>query len=234
MAQSLVVTGILGRLRMREREIDREIGPMMRELDELRAAIRRIQGITVPVASPEHEASAPHRGRGVGRDRAARAPRGRNGTQILAAIADRPKTASEVSRETGIPVATASSTLSTLVRTGRAVKAARGYSAAKPRSSESDAAQAPSGQASNERAPHGANVRAILDVVRERPGVSVAEIVSVTRIVSETVAPTVSRLKREGVLVDEAGGVKLAAREPVTLTSSRLEAFQGTDPRLRQ
>jgi hypothetical protein len=71
---------------------------------------------------------------------------------------------------------------------------------------------------SDERAPRGANQSAILAVVEERPGVSVAEIASVTKIAKPTVASTVSKLKRDGVLADEAGGVKLASRQPVTLS----------------
>jgi len=70
----------------------------------------------------------------------------------------------------------------------------------------------------NGRAPRGANQSAILAIVEERPGVSVAEIASVTKIAKPTVATTVSKLKREGVLADEAGGVKLASRQPITLS----------------
>lgn len=69
-----------------------------------------------------------------------------------------------------------------------------------------------------ESAPRGANQAAILAIVEERPGVSVAEIASVTKIAKPTVATTVSKLKRDGVLADEAGGVKLASRQPVTLS----------------
>ncbi len=39
-----------------------------------------------------------------------------------------------------------------------------------------------------------------------------------TKIAKPTVATTVSKLKREGVLADEAGGVKLASRQPLTLS----------------
>jgi len=70
------------------------------------------------------------------------------------------------------------------------------------------------------RAPRGANRDAILQLVEERPGVSVAEIASVTKIAKPTVATTVSKLKRDGVLADEAGGVKLASRAPVTLAGA--------------
>jgi hypothetical protein len=73
-------------------------------------------------------------------------------------------------------------------------------------------------QDADDRAPRGANQSAILAIVEERPGVSVAEIASVTKIAKPTVATTVSKLKRDGVLADEAGGVKLASRQPVTLS----------------
>lgn len=68
------------------------------------------------------------------------------------------------------------------------------------------------------RAPRGGNQATVLAIVEERPGVSVAEIAAVTKIAKPTVATTVSKLKREGVLADEAGGVKLASRQPVTLS----------------
>jgi Winged helix-turn-helix DNA-binding len=70
------------------------------------------------------------------------------------------------------------------------------------------------------RAPRGANQEAILAIVEERPGVSVAEIASVTKIAKPTVATTVSKLKREGVLAEEAGGVKLASRRRLTLSEA--------------
>jgi hypothetical protein len=82
-------------------------------------------------------------------------------------------------------------------------------------------AAAPAGVAEEEepeRAPRGTNQTAILAIVEERPGVSVAEIAAVTKIAKPTVATTVSKLKREGVLADEAGGVKLASRQPITLS----------------
>jgi hypothetical protein len=77
------------------------------------------------------------------------------------------------------------------------------------------------------RAQRGPNQTAILAIVEERPGVSVAEIAAVTKIAKPTVATTVSKLKREGLLADEAGGVKLASRQPVTLS----QAAAGTPQR---
>mgnify|MGYP001237701480 CR=1 FL=1 len=76
------------------------------------------------------------------------------------------------------------------------------------------------GDGGAQRAPRGSNREAILRLVEERPGVSVAEIAAVTKIAKPTVASTVSKLKREGVLADEAGGVKLASRQPITLASA--------------
>ena len=61
---------------------------------------------------------------------------------------------------------------------------------------------------------------AIVTIVEERPGVSIAEIVAVTKLPKATVAETVSKLKREGVFADEAGGVKLASRQPITLAKA--------------
>ena len=110
------------------------------------------------------------------------------------------------------PIRTIDRELSTGLRTNGAAFAANG--AAAPAKPARDAEEG------NGRAPRGANQEAILKVVDERPGVSVAEIASVTKIPKPTVATTVSKLKREGVLADEAGGVKLASRQPVTLTGA--------------
>jgi len=79
------------------------------------------------------------------------------------------------------------------------------------------------------RAPRGANQEAIVALVEERPGVSVAEIASVTKIPKPTVATTVSKLKREGVLADEAGGVKLASRKRLTLAEMAAAAAPRPD-----
>ncbi|MBS1869960.1 MAG: MarR family transcriptional regulator [Actinobacteria bacterium] len=113
-------------------------------------------------------------------------------------------------------------------RRARAPRAANGFreelrngAASTPLSIASSAPARSNGAAAedtDERAPRGANQAAILAIVEERPGVSVAEIASVTKIAKPTVATTVSKLKREGVLADEAGGVKLASRQPLTLS----------------
>jgi DNA-binding transcriptional ArsR family regulator len=106
-------------------------------------------------------------------------------------------------------------------RSAQPAPAARRQVAARPSAVAVRAAaqdpQAPADADDGARAPRGANRDAILALVEERPGVSVAEIASVTKIPKPTVATTVSKLKRDGVLADEAGGVKLASRKPLTL-----------------
>jgi predicted HTH transcriptional regulator len=75
------------------------------------------------------------------------------------------------------------------------------------------AARAPYASGRGRRAPRGANREAILAVVRERPGVSAAEVAEITRIAKPTVHTTISQLKRKGILEPEgSGGVKLARR----------------------
>jgi predicted HTH transcriptional regulator len=71
--------------------------------------------------------------------------------------------------------------------------------------------RAPYAAGKGRRAPRGANREAILSVVRERPGVSAAEVAEITRIAKPTVHTTISQLKRKGILQPEgSGGVKLA------------------------
>ncbi|HET6449036.1 MAG TPA: helix-turn-helix domain-containing protein [Conexibacter sp.] len=73
------------------------------------------------------------------------------------------------------------------------------------------AARAPYAGGKSRRAPRGANREAILSVVRERPGVSAAEVAEITKIAKPTVHTTISQLKRKGILEPEgSGGVKLA------------------------
>lgn len=73
------------------------------------------------------------------------------------------------------------------------------------------AGRAPYASGKGRRAPRGANREAILQVVRDRPGVSAAEVAAVTRIAKPTVHTTISQLKRKGILEPEgSGGVKLA------------------------
>lgn len=85
-------------------------------------------------------------------------------------------------------------------------------SAPRPRATTTRVAgRAPYAAGRGRRAPRGANREAILTVVRERPGVSAAEVAEITRIAKPTVHTTISQLKRKGILEPEgSGGVKLA------------------------
>jgi len=90
---------------------------------------------------------------------------------------------------------------------GAAPAAPRAVRATTPR----PAGRAPYAGGRSRRAPRGANREAILSVVRERPGVSAAEVAAITRIAKPTVHTTISQLKRKGILEPEgSGGVKLA------------------------
>ena len=66
------------------------------------------------------DAQKPTRARSV-------APRGQTRATILEALKDGPKTAGEISQTTGIPRASASTTLNKLAKSGDVVKAERGY-----------------------------------------------------------------------------------------------------------
>ena len=63
------------------------------------------------------------------------------------------------------------------------------------------------------RAPKGANKRAILQLISQRPGITPAEIAQITGVKRTVVASTVSRLKRRGELeAHERGGVRVTAQ----------------------
>jgi len=82
---------------------------------------------------------------------------------------------------------------------------------ARATTTRSAVARAPYAAGKGRRAPRGANREAILSIVRERPGVSAAEVAEITRIAKPTVHTTISQLKRKGILEPEgSGGVKLA------------------------
>lgn len=90
--------------------------------------------------------------------------------------------------------------------------AAATAAAPRPRATATPSAgRAPYAAGKGRRAPRGANREAILSVVRDRPGVSAAEVAEITRIAKPTVHTTISQLKRKGILEPEgSGGVKLA------------------------
>jgi DNA-binding transcriptional ArsR family regulator len=69
------------------------------------------------------------------------------------------------------------------------------------------------GNNSRSRAPRGQNRQKILAVVGERPGVSAAEVAAASGVARPTVYTTVSKLKKEGVLVVEGErGLRVSGR----------------------
>jgi DNA-binding transcriptional ArsR family regulator len=97
------------------------------------------------------------------------------------------------------------------LKNGHGVAAAAGVARASAAPARSSSGRAPYAGGRTRRAPRGANREAILKVVRERPGVSAAEVAAITRIAKPTVHTTISQLKRKGILESEgSGGVKLA------------------------
>jgi CRP-like cAMP-binding protein len=115
------------------------------ELDRLRGALSRLEGdVTARVrgrrpsptgstrtatqgTAKRSTAAKPARsGQSRTRTRSA-APRGQTRANVLEALKDGPKTAGEIAAATGVPRASASTTLNKLVKSGDVVKAERGY-----------------------------------------------------------------------------------------------------------
>jgi predicted Rossmann fold nucleotide-binding protein DprA/Smf involved in DNA uptake len=110
-------------------ELDRQIKPLRTERDQLRQAIEKLQALT-PAPSATNGTAPTSARRPARRSSRPRAPKGQNRRLILAAIRHDPKTASQITTETGIPRPIAATTLTKLVKDGLAVKADRGYQAA--------------------------------------------------------------------------------------------------------
>jgi predicted Rossmann fold nucleotide-binding protein DprA/Smf involved in DNA uptake len=115
------------------------------ELDRLRGALGRLEGdVAARVRGRRGQTKSSPRTRRTAtaksapaataapaarKPRSARsaAPRGQTRARVLEALKDGPKTAGEISATTGIPRASASTTLNKLAKTGDVVKAERGY-----------------------------------------------------------------------------------------------------------
>ena len=145
MAQVPDVRTIVDQIKARITEIEKQLKQhrdLSEELDRLRGALRRLEGdVTARVRgrrSPAKSSSSPRRTGGAKSSTAAPAgqkprrsrsvaPRGQTRARVLEALEDGPKTAGEISAATGIPRASASTTLNKLAKTGDVVKAERGY-----------------------------------------------------------------------------------------------------------
>jgi predicted Rossmann fold nucleotide-binding protein DprA/Smf involved in DNA uptake len=130
-----IARGIEARIREVEQQL-KDHRALSDELERLKRALSRLQGgvrarvdgsgrrrrpVTqrTTAAAPKDTSPAP--------DTNARAPRGENKKQILAALKAGPKTASEIANETGIKAGTVGASLTKLAKAGEVVKADRGY-----------------------------------------------------------------------------------------------------------
>ena len=106
-------------------ELERLKGALSRPEVGVRARVdgrgRRQRPVTQRTTVPAPKDTSPARGTN------ARAPRGQNKKQILAALKGGPKTASEIAHETGIKAGTVGGWLSKLAKSGEVIKADRGY-----------------------------------------------------------------------------------------------------------
>jgi predicted Rossmann fold nucleotide-binding protein DprA/Smf involved in DNA uptake len=130
-----IARSIKGRIREVEEQL-KDHKALSDELERLKGALSRLEGgvrsrvdgrrrrgrpVTQPATAPAPTDTSP------AKSATARAPRGENKKQILAALTDGPKTASEVAAETGIKASTIGASLSKLAKAGEVVKADRGY-----------------------------------------------------------------------------------------------------------
>ena len=107
------------------------------ELERLRDALGRLErGVDARVrgrraqaktVSPRTTTAAKPTATSKRRRAPAATPRGQTRARIIEALKDGPKTAAEIAQATGIPRASASTTLSKLAKSGDVAKAERGY-----------------------------------------------------------------------------------------------------------
>jgi CRP-like cAMP-binding protein len=128
---------IVDQVKARLRQIEAQLSQHQRLADELerlrdvvrdleRAVVSRVSGGHPPATTPSERARQPSAVRHA--TAPARTPRGQNKAKILEALKGRPPmTASEISKVTGIPAATVSTTLTKMAKTGELLKAKRGY-----------------------------------------------------------------------------------------------------------
>jgi hypothetical protein len=142
------VRSIVDQIKARIADLEQQLKQhrdLSEELDRLRDALGRLEGdITArvrgrrapakpsprkPPTTTAKPAAATATAPAARNTRSARsvAPRGQTRARILGALSDGPKTAGEISETTGIPRASASTTLNKLAKSGDVVKAERGY-----------------------------------------------------------------------------------------------------------
>lgn len=151
MAKILDVSAITERVKARVTQIEDQLKQhqnLTDELERLRSALARLEGeirtrVTAgrrgrqPASTPKSTAAAEAAAKrksaaapgAIGEPKrvAARTPRGQNKAKIIEALKDGPKTASEISKQTGIGTGTVSTTLTKMAKAGEIAKAERGY-----------------------------------------------------------------------------------------------------------
>lgn len=106
-----------------------ELALLRRALPLLSGAPRprvRTASTRVKAAPPRHRVAEP-KAAATSKPATARAPRGQNKAKILKALRDGPRTASDVSKATGIGRGTVSTALTNMAKSREIVKADRGY-----------------------------------------------------------------------------------------------------------
>jgi predicted Rossmann fold nucleotide-binding protein DprA/Smf involved in DNA uptake len=145
------VSAITDRIKARITQIEDQLKQhqdLSGELERLRSALARLEGdvrsrvnagrrrrqpasapkiTAAPKAAAKPASTAAPKAAAKPKRTAARTPRGQNKTKILESLKDGPKTASEISKQTGISTGTASTTLTKMAKAGEIVKAQRGY-----------------------------------------------------------------------------------------------------------
>jgi predicted Rossmann fold nucleotide-binding protein DprA/Smf involved in DNA uptake len=151
MANILDVSAIIARIKARVTQIEEQLKQhqdLTDELERLRSALARLEGevrsrvtagrrgrqpASAPKSTAAPKAAAKRRSAGApgaageAKRAAARTPRGQNQAKILEALKDGPKTASEITKQTGIGTGTVSTTLTKMTKAGEIAKAERGY-----------------------------------------------------------------------------------------------------------
>jgi predicted ArsR family transcriptional regulator len=139
MANILDVSAITDQIKARIAQLEEQLKQhqnLSDELKRLRGALARLEGevrsrVNVgrrgPRPAPAPKRTAAPKAAAKPKSAAARAPRGQNKARVLEALKQGPMTASEISKQTGIATATASTMLSKMAKTGELIKAQRGY-----------------------------------------------------------------------------------------------------------
>lgn len=147
MANIRDVSAITERIKARVTQIEEQLKQhqnLTDELERLRSALARLEGevrsrvtagrrgrqpesTRAPKAAAKRKSAAAPGAAGAPKRAATRTPRGQNKAKILEALKDGPKTASEISKQTGIGPGTVSTTLTKMAKAGEIAKADRGY-----------------------------------------------------------------------------------------------------------